>query len=70
MDDAGARIYGHGVYVGNKPCPRLGGRPNPCIELDDGKGIVWGCECWWGPVDQVAAKIGTLLVTVVPLPVP
>jgi hypothetical protein len=23
---------------------------NPRIKLDNGK-IVWGCECWWGPVE-------------------
>jgi hypothetical protein len=28
------------------------GRDNPTIELDSGK-IVFGCECWWGPEDEI-----------------
>lgn len=29
---------------------------NPCIELDNGK-RVYGCECWWGPEDQIRKKL-------------
>lgn len=25
---------------------------NPCIKLDDGS-TVWGCQCWWGPEEDV-----------------
>lgn len=25
---------------------------NPKIVLDDGAGVVWGCECWWAPEDH------------------
>ncbi len=46
------RIYGYGVYEGDHPCPFFGDIPNPRIGLDNGQ-IVWGCECWWGPEDEV-----------------
>lgn len=29
---------------------------NPCLELDNGK-LVFGCECWWGPEEQVKAQL-------------
>jgi len=29
---------------------------NPRIKLDRG-GVVWGCECWWGPVDGYRKQI-------------
>jgi len=29
---------------------------NPLIKLDSGK-YVWGCECWWGPIDKVQPKL-------------
>lgn len=25
---------------------------NPKIVLDNGAGVVWGCECWWAPEDH------------------
>ena len=49
------KFFGYGTYKGNLDCPQLG-MPNPCIELDNG-GIVWGCECWWGPEEQIKAQL-------------
>lgn len=61
VEDGKAYTFGDGTYVGDR-VPNM--EPlrsmkieNPCIELDDG-GIVWGFECWWGPVESVAAKLG------------
>lgn len=61
-----AYLYGSGVYQGRKPCRWIGGRLNPCIVLDNGK-IVWGCECWWGPTEQVEKKIQGLKIEIVPV---
>jgi len=61
-------VFGQGVYMGdmspkdfskeNQPVGQLAEimmevpeYTNPCIKLDDGK-IIWGCECWWGPLDD------------------
>lgn len=42
------KLIGFGTYVGDEPCPLIGGIPNPKIVLDNDAGYVWGCECWWG----------------------
>ena len=39
-------------WMTEEPCPLLGGALNPRIVLDDGS-ILWGCECWWEPVEEV-----------------
>ena len=31
-------------------------QPNPKIRLDSGQ-VVWGCECWWGPEEDVKAQV-------------
>ena len=54
-------LFGYGVYEGDHVPPKeVGGfnmgRPNPRIKLDSGK-TVYGCECWWGPEDQIKSKI-------------
>lgn len=69
-DEKIIEFFGFGVYEGDHvagegdPLP-IGwisemmvkySRPNPRIRLDDGK-IVWGCECWWGPEEQLQAKL-------------
>lgn len=50
---------GEGVYDGDATPPEdiawVPGMLNPKIILDSGK-VVWGCECWWGPVDAVKDK--------------
>lgn len=70
-EDDGVRIFGAGVYVGDKvpgedpaiPTPvgfiaelRPAGVPNPLIKFDSGK-YVWGCECWWGPEEQALKQL-------------
>jgi hypothetical protein len=50
------KLLGHGIFKGYLPCDDLGGIPNPCIELDNGK-TVWGFQCWWGPEDKVLPKM-------------
>ena len=50
------RFFGYGVYNGDLPCEGLGGFSNPNITLDNGK-IVWGCECWWSPENNVKEKL-------------
>ena len=50
-------IYGYGEYVGNEPCPHMGGVPNPKIVLDNGD-VVWGYECWWGAAKKMEEKFG------------
>jgi len=70
--DKELHIFGEGIYIGhknsqefeekNQPVGILAelmleekGITNPCIQLDNGN-IVWGCECWWGPVDSRMMK--------------
>jgi hypothetical protein len=58
-------VFGLGEYIGDKapgegfpePIGMFAGNTNPCIKLDSGQ-YVWGCECWWGPVDAVKQKFG------------
>lgn len=59
-----AYFFGWGVYQGNEPCPRLGGHPNPKIQLDNGK-VVWGCECWWGPEERIKRELDGLTIEIV-----
>lgn len=51
-----ANFLGYGVYMGDKPCPTLGGMANPKLLLDDGS-VAWGCETWWGPEAVIKKKI-------------
>jgi hypothetical protein len=59
-------FFGHGVYLGDRVpggdnlvgmavALREEGVANPVIELDNGE-IVYGCECWWGPVEEVEKR--------------
>ncbi len=65
-------LFGYGVYEGDhEPPPNvmgpfgyMKGLTNPKILLDSGE-VVWGCECWWGPEDQVKASIGDRKVVVI-----
>lgn len=45
----------YGVYLGHQTGGPLGNYPNPKIKLDNGS-IVWGCQCWWGPEEEIKAK--------------
>ena len=51
------KLLGEGVLAGRQPVPAEWGMPdtatNPRIDLDCGKSV-WGMQCWWGTVDQVA----------------
>jgi hypothetical protein len=73
-------LYGWGTYEGDHVPPKgtagpfgldaseVG--PNPKIKLDSGD-VVWGCQCWWGPEDQIKAKIAQFEeVKEVPVPSP
>lgn len=61
-----ALFLGWGTYVGEEVPPNEGTnsmtayltglrRMNPKILLDSGE-VVWGCECWWGPEEEVKAE--------------
>lgn len=67
VKDGKAYLFGYGHYVGDRPCPKLGGQWNPLIILDNGK-KVWGCECWWGPEEDVKKEIEPFVVIFVPTP--
>ena len=64
-------LIGFGEYVGNEvPTAEAAGIgkimhensiTSPKLVMDDGQ-IAWGCECWWGPEDQIRAKIEGLEV--------
>lgn len=52
--------FGFGVYEGLFD-PETGEKSegifgNPRIKLDDGRGYVWGFECWWGPEDAIKGR--------------
>lgn len=59
-------FLGYGVYVGDEipteACSDIADDlialklTNPKIQLDNGE-IVYGCECWWGPEDDLKEKI-------------
>ena len=59
------KIYGFGVYEGDFVPEGVGGMgailasagaSNPRIRLDSGK-TVYGCECWWGPEEEIKAQV-------------
>lgn len=60
-------FLGFGTFEGHEVPPAEGGpsltnllhqegKENPKIKLDNGD-VVWGCECWWGPEEQIKAKL-------------
>lgn len=61
-------FLGYGTYVGDEVPKEAVGmlaemarsfkRTNPKIALDSGK-VVYGCECWWGPEDEVRQRLET-----------
>lgn len=60
-DDKSVKFFGYGVYEGDFELPgSVGGfnfgQKNPRIKLDSGK-IVWGCECWWGPEENIKKNL-------------
>lgn len=67
LEDKTFKFLGYGVYEGDF-VPHQGaagwmtsairgwGHTNPRIKLDSGK-VVYGCQCWWGPEEQVQKMI-------------
>lgn len=41
---------------------------NPRIKLDNDRGTVWGCACWWGPEEQVRKRIAGRKIVMVDVP--
>ncbi len=64
------KFYGEGVYLGDRVPDiepfRSSGIRNPCIRLDDGT-LVWGFQCWWGPVKAVEEIYGPMKREQVPV---
>jgi hypothetical protein len=68
-DATRVRLLGYGVYEGDlvpteeaaagsellEAMQELGVH-NPCIRLDGG-GVVWGCQCWWGPEEKIKRDV-------------
>jgi len=60
-------FFGYGIYNGEEVPKEASGllgkmltstnMKNPCILLDNGK-KVYGCECWWGPEEQIKERLG------------
>lgn len=45
-------LYGFGDMT-EELCPIFDNKiKNPKITLDDNKGVIWGCQCWWGSVER------------------
>jgi len=65
-NDDTVEFLGYGVYKGDYPPKEAVGFmakaltkakvPNPQIKLDSG-GVVYGCECWWGPEEEIKKEI-------------
>jgi hypothetical protein len=79
--DGIVKAYGGGWFIGNLRPPN--GTPscfgpigddlgpeytNPCIQLDDDRGIVWGCQCWWGPEEKTRERFAGLTEVIVAPP--
>jgi len=69
-EDGTAFFFGYGTYIGHEIPPNEGQmsltsylnglrRSNPKLLLDSGE-VVWGCECWWGPEEEVKAEMAKL----------
>lgn len=64
--DGKVEFFGYGVFEGDHvPNEAIGWIaesliankiPNPRIRLDNG-GVVYGCECWWGPEEAVKKRL-------------
>lgn len=61
-------LMGEGEYLGRDTdqAQKTVGFPNPTIKLDNGE-IVFGCECWWGPVERCKEKWEGLNYVTVPV---
>lgn len=72
MDGLSAHLLGYGVFMGREIPPKFGKNhttsilnqlkiASPKIILDNGD-TVWGCECWWGPEENVKMLIEGKLI--------
>lgn len=52
--DTFVNLLGYGKYLGDVIHP-VYGFLTPKILLDNGD-IVWGCECWWGNVEEMEKR--------------
>lgn len=61
-------LLGEGEYMGDdtEEAKKFVGFPNPTIKLDSGV-VVFGCECWWGPVNDLKEKWKGMTYVTVPL---
>lgn len=74
-DEKCMHLFGYGTYQGDH-VPEPGevksfgidfgevGISNPKIELEYGE-VVWGCQCWWGPAEDIKNAIGDRMVVYV-----
>lgn len=53
-DDTFVNVLGYGEYLGEEIHPEYQFK-TPKIVLDNGD-IVWGCECWWGNVEEMEKR--------------
>ena len=60
------KVFGFGVYDGEDSNNDLG-CPNPKITLDSGE-VVWGYQCWWGPMTKWDELKGNKQVVEIPIP--
>lgn len=76
IDDKSVYLYGYGEYEGDFKfgedeteippvglvsilAKKAGIEENPRIKLESGQ-VVWGCECWWCPVEKLKEEYGNL----------
>jgi len=70
-EEGETKFLGYGVYEGEGvPIEAVGPiaealvetkSTNPMIRLDSGS-VVYGCECWWGPEDEVKRNLENIKV--------
>ncbi len=53
-EDTFVNVLGYGEYLGEEIHPEYN-FSTPKIVLDNGD-IIWGCECWWGDVEEMEKR--------------
>lgn len=61
-DGHGQEFLGVGTYLGEEyyHSPQFGPGTYPKLEFDKevkGRKIIYGCECWWKPIDQIPPPV-------------
>lgn len=74
IDEKAVYLYGYGEYEGDFKfkdaeippvglvsvlAEKAGITENPRIKLDSGQ-TIWGCECWWCPIEKLEEEYGAL----------